>query len=147
MLFVPHLWQDIKTSFFFFIQIYLLSKWSSPTWSLHWHLFSQACYKMVRCNMFVWYAMEGLHNPLTLYFPWVAESSRQVRRIEKKLVEKKSWSNTKFSKLKSWVFYGRQSGELLTRSWELKGWALRVISTFSLFFTISSQNRTFRLRE
>ena len=39
---------------------------------------------MVRCNMFVWYAMEGLHNPLTLYFPWVAESSRQVRRIEKK---------------------------------------------------------------
>ena len=33
--------------------------------------------------MFVWYAMEGLHNPLTLYFPWVAESSRQVRRIEK----------------------------------------------------------------
>ena len=33
--------------------------------------------------MFVWYAMEDLHNPLTLYFPWVAESSRQVRRIEK----------------------------------------------------------------
>ena len=32
-----------------------------------------------------------------------------------------SWSNTKFSKLTSQELYGREKGELLMRSWELKG--------------------------
>ena len=31
------------------------------------------------------------------------------------------WSNPKFSKLTSQKLYGRQWGELLMRSWELKG--------------------------
>ena len=48
---------------------------------------------------------------------------RQVMRIKK--VKKNwgiiSWPNTKFSKLTSQELYGRQEGELLMRSWELKG--------------------------
>ena len=49
------------------------------------------------------------------------KASRQVIRI-KKNVNKGiiSWSNTKFSKLTSKKLYGRQWGELLMRSWELK---------------------------
>ena len=48
-------------------------------------------------------------------------SSRQVMRIKENINEEIiCWFNTKFSKLTSQQLYGRQSGELLMRSWELK---------------------------
>ena len=49
-------------------------------------------------------------------------SSRQVMRIKKIISEGiLSWSNTKFSKLTPHELYGTHLGELLVRSWELKG--------------------------
>ena len=49
-------------------------------------------------------------------------SSRQEMRIWKNINYRIiSWLNTKFSKLTSLELYGRQYGELLIRSWELKG--------------------------
>ena len=62
-------------------------------------------------------------------------SSRQVMRIKKSISEGIiSWSNTKFSKLTSQHWYGRQQGELLMRSWELKG---KVIMEKSLWTVIT----------
>ena len=49
-------------------------------------------------------------------------TSRQVMRIKKRI--KKGiigWSNSKFSNLTSHKLYGRQWGELLMKSWDLKG--------------------------
>ena len=49
-------------------------------------------------------------------------SSRQVMRIKKNIILGIiNWSNPKFSKLTSQELYSRQQGELLMRSWELKG--------------------------
>ena len=50
-------------------------------------------------------------------------SCRQVMRIITKNVNWGTigWSNTKFSTLISYKLYGRQLGELVTRSWDWKG--------------------------
>ena len=49
-------------------------------------------------------------------------SCKQVMWMNKNINEGiTSWSNTKFSKLTSVELYGRQLGELLMRSLELKG--------------------------
>ena len=49
-------------------------------------------------------------------------SWKQVMWMNKNINEGiTSWSNTKFSKLTSVELYGRQLGELLMRSLELKG--------------------------
>ena len=49
-------------------------------------------------------------------------SSRQLMRIKKDInLGSIGWSNSKFSKLTSKKLYGGQKGELLMKSWELKG--------------------------
>ena len=49
-------------------------------------------------------------------------SSRQVMRINKNIDSGIiGWPNSKFSKLTSFKLYCRQYGELLMKSWELKG--------------------------
>ena len=48
-------------------------------------------------------------------------SRRQVMRIKKNINKGIFFSSSKFSKLTSHKLYGRQKGELLMKSWELKG--------------------------
>ena len=95
-------------------------------------IYQRWCQNVVRIKTKKWHMR---HNQvsltfLTLQLPWVTKTEflptisnqHQLMRIKKNINEGIiNWSNNKFSKITPKELYSRQWGELLLRSWELKG--------------------------